>query len=87
VDVSSWAYRDDITKISVSYAAVGSTTPWSMQFQIDDVGWSWTCWRHCAKCALGPAGADPKTQSARSWVFWTISANLVSRSYRYTMIT
>jgi len=40
VDVSSWAYRDDITGISVSYAAVGSTTPWSMQFQIDDVGWS-----------------------------------------------
>jgi hypothetical protein len=40
VDVSSWAYRDDITGISVSYAAVGSTTPWSMQFQIDDVGWT-----------------------------------------------
>jgi hypothetical protein len=40
VDVSSWAYRGDITGISVSYAAVGSTTPWSMQFQVDDVGWT-----------------------------------------------
>jgi hypothetical protein len=40
VDVSSWAYRSDVTGISVSYAAVGSTTPWSMHFQIDDVGWT-----------------------------------------------
>jgi hypothetical protein len=40
VDVSSWAYRNDITGISVSYAAVGSTTPWSMHFQVDDVGYT-----------------------------------------------
>jgi hypothetical protein len=40
VDVSSWAGRSDITGISVSYAAVGSTTSWSMHFQIDDVGWT-----------------------------------------------
>jgi hypothetical protein len=40
LDVSSWAGRSDITGISVSYAAVGSTTPWSMHFQLDDVGWS-----------------------------------------------
>jgi hypothetical protein len=40
VDVSSWAYRNDITGISISYAAVGSTTPWSMHFQVDDVGYT-----------------------------------------------
>jgi Bacterial alpha-L-rhamnosidase 6 hairpin glycosidase domain/Bacterial alpha-L-rhamnosidase C-terminal domain len=40
LDVSSWAYRNDITGISISYAAVGSTTPWSMHFQVDDVGWT-----------------------------------------------
>jgi hypothetical protein len=40
VDVSSWAGRDDITGISVSYAAVGSTRLWSMHFQVDDVGWT-----------------------------------------------
>jgi hypothetical protein len=40
VDVSSWAYRDHVTGISVSYAATGSTTPWSMHFQVDGVGWT-----------------------------------------------
>ncbi len=40
VDVSSWAYRSHVTGISVSYAAVGSTTPWNMHFQVDDVGWT-----------------------------------------------
>jgi hypothetical protein len=40
LDVSSWAYRNDITGISVSFAAVGSSTPWSMHFQLDDVGWT-----------------------------------------------
>jgi hypothetical protein len=40
VDVSSWAYRGQVTGISVSFAAAGSTTPWSMHFQVDDVGWT-----------------------------------------------
>jgi hypothetical protein len=29
-----------VTGISVSYAAVGSTTTWIMHFQVDDVGWT-----------------------------------------------
>ena len=40
VDVSSWAGRSDVTGISVSFAAVGSTTTWSMHFQVDNVGWT-----------------------------------------------
>ncbi|HEX8008744.1 MAG TPA: alpha-L-rhamnosidase C-terminal domain-containing protein [Trebonia sp.] len=40
VDVSSWSGRSDVTGISVSFAAVGSTTPWTMHFQVDDVGWT-----------------------------------------------
>ncbi|MCW2930973.1 MAG: Beta-glucosidase [Actinomycetia bacterium] len=39
LNVGSWAGRSDITGMSVSYSAVGSTTPWQMQFQIDDVSW------------------------------------------------
>lgn len=40
LDVSSWANRNDVTGISVSFAAVGSSTTWSMHFQVDDVGWT-----------------------------------------------
>jgi beta-glucosidase len=40
VDVSSWPYRGKVTGISVSYAGTGSTSPWTMHFQIDDVGWA-----------------------------------------------
>ena len=40
VDVSSWSYRSQVTGISVSFAATGSTTPWTMHFQIDDAGWT-----------------------------------------------
>jgi len=40
LDVSSWAYRGDVTRIAVSFAAVGSSAPWSMHFQVDDVGWT-----------------------------------------------
>jgi hypothetical protein len=40
VPVSSWAYRDQVTGISVSYAASGSDTPWYFHFQVDDVGYT-----------------------------------------------
>jgi hypothetical protein len=40
LDVSSWQYRNDVTGIAVSFAATGSTTTWSMHFQVDDVGWT-----------------------------------------------
>jgi hypothetical protein len=38
--VSSWQYGNDVTGIAVSFAATGSTTAWSMHFQVDDVGWT-----------------------------------------------
>ncbi|MCW2930972.1 MAG: Lysophospholipase [Actinomycetia bacterium] len=40
IDVSSWPYRDDITGVSVSMAATGSSTPWTADFQLDDVGYT-----------------------------------------------
>ncbi|GGM64318.1 DUF5722 domain-containing protein [Microbacterium saperdae] len=40
VDVSAWAGRSSVTGIDVSFAAVGSSTPWGMRYQIDDVAWS-----------------------------------------------
>jgi len=40
ISVSSWPYRDHVTGISVSFAGVGSTTPWNPNFQIDDVGYT-----------------------------------------------
>lgn len=40
VDLSGWASRDSISRIDVSFSAVGSTTPWSSRFQIDQIGWS-----------------------------------------------
>ena len=40
VRVSSWAYRDHVTGISVSYTGIGSATPWYPHFQIDDVGYT-----------------------------------------------
>lgn len=40
VDLSSWAGRSSVTGIDVSFAAVGSATPWGMRYQIDDVAWS-----------------------------------------------
>jgi hypothetical protein len=40
VDVSSWPYRDDITGVSVGFAAVGSDTAWAPHFQLDDVGYT-----------------------------------------------
>jgi hypothetical protein len=42
VDVSSWPYRDHVTGISVSFAALGSNISniiWTPHFQIDDVGY------------------------------------------------
>lgn len=40
VDISSWPYRDNVTGVSVSFAAVGSTTAWAPHFQLDDVGYT-----------------------------------------------
>ena len=40
VNVSSWQFRDHVTGISVSFAGIGSTTPWNPNFQIDDVGYT-----------------------------------------------
>jgi hypothetical protein len=40
VSVASWPYRDHVTGISVTFAGVGSTTPWNPNFQIDDVGYT-----------------------------------------------
>ena len=39
IPVSTWSGRSNITSISVSYAGVGSNTPWFPHFQIDDVGY------------------------------------------------
>lgn len=38
LDVSSWPDRNQVSQMSVSFQAVGSTTPWGCQFQIDNVG-------------------------------------------------
>jgi hypothetical protein len=41
IDVSSWPYRDHVTRIAVSFTALGSDIPWySPHFQIDDVGYT-----------------------------------------------
>lgn len=40
VSLSSWAYRDRVTGIAVSYAGIGSDTAWYPHFQIDDVGYT-----------------------------------------------
>lgn len=40
IDVSSWAGRDSVNSMSVTFAAVGSTYPtWNPNFQIDGVGY------------------------------------------------
>jgi serine/threonine protein kinase, bacterial len=39
ISLSSWAYRDRVTGITVSYAGIGSDTQWFPHFQIDDVGY------------------------------------------------
>jgi serine/threonine protein kinase len=39
VDISSWPYRDHVTGISVTFAALGSDIIWTPHFQIDDVGY------------------------------------------------
>ncbi|MET9018467.1 DUF5722 domain-containing protein [Actinopolymorpha sp. NPDC004070] len=39
VDVGDWAARDRITRIEVGFRAIGSDTPWSARFQVDDVAW------------------------------------------------
>lgn len=38
--MSPWAGTHRITSISISYAGVGSDTPWYPHFQIDDVGYT-----------------------------------------------
>jgi hypothetical protein len=38
--ISSWAYRDHVTGISVSYVGEGSNIAWYPHFQIDDVGYT-----------------------------------------------
>ncbi len=41
VDVSSWPYRDHVTRIAVSFTALGSNIPWYLpHFQIDDIGYT-----------------------------------------------
>lgn len=40
LDVSSWAYRNDVTSVEIGFSAVGSTTTWSPRFQVDDVTWT-----------------------------------------------
>lgn len=40
IPISTWAYRDQITSISVSYAGVGSSAVWEPAFQVDDVGYT-----------------------------------------------
>lgn len=39
VDVSGWSGRSAVSAIEVSFAGVGSQTPWQPRFQLDDVGW------------------------------------------------
>ncbi|MGW5366285.1 DUF5722 domain-containing protein [Actinopolymorpha pittospori] len=37
LEVEDWPYRDQITGMEVSFRALGSDTPWSPRFQVDDV--------------------------------------------------
>ncbi|GAA2755241.1 hypothetical protein [Actinopolymorpha rutila] len=39
VDVGDWAPRNKVTRIEVSFRAIGSDTPWSARFQVDDVAY------------------------------------------------
>ncbi|HEX8008743.1 MAG TPA: hypothetical protein VF482_20215 [Trebonia sp.] len=40
VDMSSWPYRDDITGVAIGFQATGSSTPWTADFQLDDIGYT-----------------------------------------------
>ncbi|WP_161606126.1 DUF5722 domain-containing protein [Microlunatus speluncae] len=39
VDVADWSGRSSITGAEVTFAGVGSDTPWQPRFQLDDLGW------------------------------------------------
>ncbi|MET3806153.1 hypothetical protein ABIB25_003162 [Nakamurella sp. UYEF19] len=39
VDVADWDCRNRITRVDVTFHAVGTTAPWNPHFQVDDVGW------------------------------------------------
>jgi hypothetical protein len=38
-DLTGWSGRSSITSIDVTFAGVGSGTPWQPRFQLDDLGW------------------------------------------------
>ena len=40
IDVSSWPYRDDITGVEIGFQATGSSTPWTADFQLDNIGYT-----------------------------------------------
>ncbi|WP_157728499.1 DUF5722 domain-containing protein [Actinopolymorpha singaporensis] len=39
VDVGDWAQRNKVTRLEVGFRAIGSDTPWSARFQVDDVAY------------------------------------------------
>ncbi len=39
VDVGDWAARNRVTRIEVGFRAIGSDTPWTARFQVDDVSY------------------------------------------------
>lgn len=39
VDVSGWTNRNRITRIEVTFHAVGTSSTWNPHFQVDDIGW------------------------------------------------
>ncbi len=39
VDVADWPNRDHVTRMEVSFHAVGTDTPWNGRFQVDDVAY------------------------------------------------
>ena len=39
VDLADWSGRSSITSVEVTFAGVGSETPWQPRFQLDDLGW------------------------------------------------
>ncbi|GGD79779.1 hypothetical protein GCM10010911_42340 [Paenibacillus nasutitermitis] len=40
-DISGWAFKNNITKIEISFRATGTAAVWySSRFQIDDIGYT-----------------------------------------------